>query len=334
MDDIEKYLSEEKYKEAINKCFDINSINLGKILCYILPKFTYDIKTIKVKLLACWTSSHVLREIWNKMSKGNYKWNNIKIVIDEDPDYFVIINAPPNGVFLTEEQKKKSIIFQMEPYMKDKNKHLWGEWSDPDRSKFFHVCSHEKEYNNNEWHLSKSYSELKEMIIEKEEKYDCIVSTVLSDKYCDSGHIKRVDFIKFLDKKEIDVYVFGSNKFNYKNYKGSLPIYEKDNAMFPYKYVFNVENNSIKNYYTEKLIDGILAECLVFYSGCFNVGDFIDDRAFIYLELINFEEDYKKIKNAIENNEWGQRIDIIRNEKKKILDYLQFFPRLERILSK
>jgi len=327
MDEIEKYLSEEKYKEAINKCFDINSINLGKLLSYSLPK----LNVIRIKLLGFWTTSDVLREMWNKMSKGNYKWNNIKIVLDENPDYFVIINSPPNGVFLTDEQKKKSIIFHMEPYVTSNN--YWGEWSNPDVSKFFYVCSHDKEYNNNEWHLSKTYSELTDMIIKKEEKYDFMLSTVLSDKYCDPGHIKRVDFIKFLDTKEIDVHVFGSNKFDYKNYKGSLPIYEKDNAIFPYKYVFNVENNSIKNYYTEKLIDGILGECLVFYSGCFNVGDFIDSRSFIYLELINFEEDYKKIKNAIENNEWGKRIDIIRNEKKKILNYLQFFPRLERILS-
>ena len=46
---------------------------------------------------------------------------------------------------------------------------------------------------------------------------------------------------------------------------------------------------------------------------------------FIYLELNNFEEDYEKIKRAIEGKEWEKRIDIIRKEKMKILNYLQFF---------
>ncbi len=137
-----------------------------------------------------------------------------------------------------------------------------------------------------------------------------------------------------MEKKGFPVHVFGDNKWGYKDYKGSLPQYEKDNAMFPYKYVFNCENNSIKNYYTEKLIDGILAECLVFYSGCYNIRDYIDERAFVYLELSNFEEDFKKVKTAMENNLWEDRIEIIRKEKKKILNYLGFFPRLERIINK
>ena len=372
MNEIEKYISENNYKEALNECYSSNHNYLGILLSYIieddndrlLQQFNNNIKgfgieggvireekeedlfcdkldtntygVVRVKLLANWIDSKGLREIWNKMSQGNYRWNNIKIVLDNDVDYFVVINAPPNGVVLTDDEKKKTIVFRMEPYMDSKNKDMWGEWSSPDVSKFFRVCSHDKgvlDYNNNEWHLSKSYTELKNMTVEKDEKRDSIVSTVLSDKYYDPGHIKRVDFVKFLEKKGMSVDVYGSNVFGYKEYKGSLPSNEKDNAMFPYKYVFNVENNSINNYYTEKLIDGILAECLVFYSGCFNITDFIDERAFIYLELSNFEDDYKKIKKAIEDNEWEKRIDIIRNQKNKILDHLQFFPRLERIIN-
>jgi hypothetical protein len=172
------------------------------------------------------------------------------------------------------------------------------------------------------------------MTIIKDEKLDSIVSTVLSPKYSDPGHIKRVDFVKFLEKKGLPVHVFGSNRWDYKDYKGSLPKYEKNNAMFPYKYVFNCENNSIKNYYTEKLIDGILAECLVFYSGCYNVRDYIDERAFVWLELSNFEADYQKVKKAIEENLWEKRIVHIRRAKKKILEYLSFFPRVERIINK
>jgi hypothetical protein len=85
---------------------------------------------------------------------------------------------------------------------------------------------------------------------------------------------------------------------------------------------------------TEKLIDGILGECLVFYSGCFNAREYIDERAFVYLELSNFEEDYNTVKQAIAEDWHSQRLPYIREAKKKILNYLQFFPRLERIINR
>lgn len=374
MNEIDKYISEKNFDEALQECIRSSHNSLGLLIshiatskgCTIQKILTQQLQTnidglktemkiieetknddisdnpslmsdeendpkIRVKLLTNWTTSAHLRELWNKMSQGNYTWNNIQVVLDDDPDYFVVINAPPKNVDITD--PSKTIIFQMEPYMENKNKHIWKEWAKPDPKMFFKVCTHENEYNNNEWHLSKTYTELKNMHVEKDNKLDNIVSTVLSAKYHDPGHIKRVDFAKFMANKGIPVHVFGSNKWEYKDYKGSLPSHQKDDAMFPYKYVFNVENNSIKNYYTEKLIDGILAECLVFYSGCYNIRDFIDPKAYVYLELSNFEEDYQKVKKAIEDNLWEKRIDIIRKEKQKILDHLQFFPRLERIIN-
>jgi hypothetical protein len=289
------------------------------------------VKTVKtVKLLCNWTSSESLRELWNKMSQGDYTWNNIRLVTDANPDYFVVVNAPPIGVTC---DPSKTIVFQMEPLM-EQNKDHWKEWSAPDPKKFFKVCCHKTGYNNNEWHLSKTYSELKTGSVVKNRDFDGVVSTVLSAKYSDPGHIKRIDFVKYLECEKFPVHVFGDNKWGYVDYKGSLPYHQKDNAMFPYKYVFNCENNRVKNYYTEKLIDGILAECLVFYSGCYNIRDFIDERAFVYLELDNFDDDYNKVKEAIANNLWEERIPYIRAAKKKIMNYLGFFPRLERIINK
>ena len=77
-----------------------------------------------------------LREDWNKMSKGNYTWNDIELVLD-NPDYYVVINSPPPGVTV---EPSKTIIFRMEPYMGGKNKKMWGEWANPDPKKFYRVC--------------------------------------------------------------------------------------------------------------------------------------------------------------------------------------------------
>jgi hypothetical protein len=371
MNEIEKYISVKNYDEAVQECLRNNFNHLGILLSniksvpsHVVRQFHANIEGIKtdgniidevvyernenppllsedevvpvppklttVKLLCNWTSSESLRELWNKMSKGDYTWNNIRLVTDDNPDYFVVINAPPTGVT---PDPSKTIVFQMEPFM-GKNKNNWGDWAVPDPSKFFKVCCHNTDYNNNEWNLHKTYNELKTLMIFKNEDLDGVLSTVLSAKYFDPGHIKRIDFVKYLETQKLPVHVFGDNKWEYTDYKGSLPWNQKDDAMFPYKYVFNCENNNVKNYFTEKLIDGILAECLVFYSGCYNIRDFIDERAFVYLELNNFDDDFKKVKEAMEGNLWEERLPYIRSAKKKILEYLQFFPRLERIINK
>ena len=338
--------------ELLKKHYDNNEINTAFLLSKILKdklknnseynNLTFQIiskldnnifkqKYIKVLLACNWCSSKELCDVLNKMSKGNFVWNNIQIVSEEPCDYYCIINQPPNNFKLVLEN---TIVFIMEPHM-DKNSHLWNtEWLNIDKNKFKWYGSHDKHYNNNEWHLSKTYLELKDEEIIKDENLSNILSTVLSDKYKDPGHIKRIDFIKFLElKDDIKVDVFGGNRFMWNNYKGSLPYHKKDTGSMPYKYTFNVENYQIPNYYTEKLIDGILSECLVFYHGCPNIKELIDEKAFVWLELSNFEEDYKLIKKAIEEDLWSQRLVYIKQAKTKILDELQFFPRLEKIIK-
>lgn len=284
---------------------------------------------IRVLLYCNWCDSKTLCNIWNKMSKGDYTWNNIQIVWEEPADYYVVINCPPITIF---PDTRKTILFQMEPNM-SRNEYIWGDWSKPLNDSFLYCCTHDRDFNNNEWHLSKTYNQLLSEPVVKDETVVQILSTVLSDKYKDPGHVKRIGFIKFLESKGMDVHVYGGNKFEWKNYKGSLPYHNKDNAMFPYKYVFNAENHDIKNYYTEKLIDGILAECLTCYWGCPNIKELIDERAYVYLDLIDFESDFKKIQRMISEDWWSQRIDIIRKEKNRILNDLQFFPRIEGIIN-
>ena len=294
----------------------------------------YEIQSsTRILLIPNWCSSKELCDIWNKMTKfQDYKWNNIQIVWEEPADFYCVINKPNNqGINY---DPKRTIIFQMEPNMKTKP-HFWGEFSDPDIGKFYYVGSHERVYNNVEWHISKTYKELMNESVDKNVELKNILSTVLSNKYEDPGQKLRIDFIKFLEYKEPElVHVFGQNKFKWKNYKGSLPYQSKDDALIPYKYTFNCENNSIHNYFTEKVVDGILSECLVFYSGCPNISEYIDERAFVYLELKDFESDYTLIKNAIEGDLWTERLPYIKEAKKKILNELQFFPRIERIINK
>lgn len=342
---IDKYVAEKNIFGALQECINTEQYYIGLFLGNLLSKdekcqeLLRELETrskgdfsnfIKVKLLCNWCTSEQLAKTWNKMSKGNYTWNKIKVVWSEKPDYYVIINRPPEN---EEYDKKKSIVFQMEPYM-SRRVDLWKEWANPDKKDFLYVCKHaDEEYNNNEWHLSRNYTNLWRDEIVKNPEYDGVISTILSAQYKDIGHVKRIDFVKFLEEK-LAVHVYGNNRWDYKEYKGALPYHCKDDGIFPYKYTFNAENNSIPYYYTEKLIDGILGECLTFYWGCPNIRELIDPRAYVQLELSNFEKDFQIIQTAIKEDWHKERLPYIREAKRKILTELQFFPRLESIIKK
>ena len=107
----------------------------------------------------------------------------------------------------------------------------------------------------------------------------------------------------------------------------------KSNGIREYKYYFMIENNFEKNYITEKLWEPILCETLCFYYGCPNVTDYIDPCAFVLLDIHDFEKSYQIIKQAIEEDWWSQRIEIIKKEKAKILNELAFFPTIDKIIS-
>ena len=300
----------------------------------IIQEIVPDIVQIEVVhkrlyLLCNWMSSQDLCSSWDKMSKGNGIWGNIKVVSEEPCDYYVVINSPPRGMSVPLE---KTILFRMEPHM-EKHPEMWGDWASPDKSKLLFSGFHDTHYNNIEWNIGKTYTELINYKVDKQDDLNHILSTVLSDKYSDIGQIKRIDFVKFLDSKGFPVHVYGGNKFKWVNYKGSLTWHEKDPAMFPYKYTFNVENHMIENYFTEKIVDSILAESLCFYSGCPNIREHIDPDAYVWLELSNFEKDYETIKTAISEDWWSKRLPAIQREKKRIIEEKQFFPRVEKIVN-
>jgi len=276
---------------------------------------------IKVKLICSWTDSPTICRSWNKMSQGDYNWNNVKIVSNdsEKPDYYCLINyTNDKNSYIP----AKTIYMLMEP-----RHHILPQWPDPKKIAFFSVLSR----NNIEWHLSKTYKQLLEEPIIKTQ---CL-STVVSDKYNDPGHIKRIDFLRYLHQQEFEFEfdLYGqSNRFNFSHYRGSLPIWQKDSGILPYKYTIACENSSHPNYFTEKIVDAILGECLCFYWGCPNISDYIDRDAYIILDLDDFEKSFKIIKEAIATDQWEVKIEIIKKEKLKILNDLQFFPTLEKII--
>jgi GR25 family glycosyltransferase involved in LPS biosynthesis len=294
----------------------------------------------RVKMLCNWCSSRDLCCEFSKMNecRGFYENNNIELVSDnENIDYYVIINMPTYDS-LVYYDPKKTIVLQMEPWVYDNTKNwgvkTWGEWAIPDPNKFMKVFRHTESLNNVQWQVSPPEQ------IPGDEKINKVMC-ILSEKIHDEGHKKRVDFLKHIDLGEgmgggmgggIDnIHVYGRK--NYHELKSYIGETDNKKELVKYKYYFSCENNSEKNYATEKIWEPILFECLCFYWGCPNLEEYIDSLAFVRLPLDNPNECISIITKAIEEDWWSQRIDVIKKEKQKILNELGFFPRLNKIIG-
>ena len=297
-------------------------------------------KTIKVKMIGhWWANSKDVCDDFNWMSPNrDYTWKNdeniIKLVWDDDPDYYIIVNKPPNNCYY---DPKKTIVFPMEPIAlgNPNGAHTWGKWYKPNKNKFLHVHGR-PEIINVQWNLKIPYN-MYANDIQSTSKNINRVASIVSHKNWFVGHKLRTDFIKFVQSKTHTLFIDVYGKQNYHNfthYSGQLKNDDRASVLIPYKYYFMCENNSEINYATEKIWEPILCECLCFYWGCPNLDDYIDNKAYIQLDLNDFESSLDTIQRAIKEDWWSQRLHIIRQEKKKILNDLGFFPALNKIIRK
>ena len=307
---------------------------------YSLTKGCISIRqTIRVKMLCNWCSSEALCREWNKMSKGGNRWNTIQLTSeDTNIDYYVIINKPKPGDFFLPE---KTVIFHMEPWCEQSwqtwGVKTWGQWARPDPAKFLQIRSHDTFLNTGFWQINKTYTQLNEEPIVKCEEYGDIISSICSSKYFDPGHIKRIDFMKYIESKDdplVQLHIYNEdNTHKFKSYKGTArPSDDKEKGILPYKYYFMCENNVEKNFITEKLWEPILCESLCFYWGCPNVSDYINPLAYVQLDMNDYEASFQIVRSAIRDNLWEKRLSVIKEEKKKVLDKYNFFPTLENII--
>lgn len=295
-------------------------------------------ETIKIKMLCNWTSSEQLCEEWSNMCDTGFKWKKYELVFtnkSNEVDYYVIINYPQKEAYF---DPKRTIVFQMEPWVYDLNKpwgvKTWGNWAEPNPTDFLAVRGCKSDCHNNAyWQLELKLNDFYNLELFEKTKGN-IISSIMSSKYFDEGHIARVDLLRFLEAKgDVEFDIYGqSNAHNFTNYRSQLPMSNKSQGYKSYKYYFMMENNFEKNYITEKLWEPILCETLVFYYGCPNVSDYIDPRAFVLLDITDFEKSYQIIKQAISEDWWSQRIDIIKKEKRKILEEMSFFPVIDKII--
>jgi len=317
--------------------FKVDSLN-NNFMPHALVLNNYNKQhIIKIKPHCFWTDSITLANNWSRFGYIKdkmiyYPFKNHTIVLDpyeEYPNYHTIVGATNTPFDIN-----KGIHLYMEPNM-EKNIQFSQFCKELDTKCLISV-KHNYFQNMVDWHISKTIEQLLTETIYK--KYDKVLSIIVSGKYVDEGHKLRINFIKELEKRKLtfDIHIYGDcESFNFKNYKGKLPPYSKEDGLYPYKYHFNAENHSINNYVTEKFTDAVLSETLIFYWGCPNLEGIYNKDCFVRLTLNpeNYDKEIELVSKIISNNEWKNRLESIREVKKLILERRSFFPRINNIIQ-
>jgi GR25 family glycosyltransferase involved in LPS biosynthesis len=108
--------------------------------------------------------------------------------------------------------------------------------------------------------------------------------------------------------------------------------------MFPYYYHLVIENSIYPGYFTEKLVDSVLAGCITFYYGCPDIYKYLDSRILIQLSG-NIDKDIKLISSTIGQADnktdsllyYRNMAPILAHERKRLL-YLTAFPTIGRLI--
>lgn len=243
----------------------------------------------------------------------DYTWKDIQLTCNEDYDYAVVIDAVFTQNYF---DPSKTILFRMEPKLL---RELFNNYQQQVKPETFL-----KVYDFNILWTWVGFSDYNQFFTESFEKSK-ILSSIISTNQATPGHTDRLRFLFYLDKLAY-FHHYGDERgrsgyFNGLNsYRGKIAT--KKEGLIPYKYHFNAENSYEYNYFSEKFIDALLCECLAFYAGCLNLEDYIDKDAFIRVDLKNPEQSLEIVRLSIEHNEWEKRIDLIRQEKKKVLEEL------------
>ena len=291
-------------------------------------------KTIRIKPICDCYDNDELYDLLTKMCKIDNKWNNLEITKEDIADYYIILNKPQSD---DKFETKKTIFFQMAPKLDNTDINhgikTWGKWANPDGNLLLQVRNHQFFPNNFFWHFNKTYSQLATEKIPKSDMKSEVISAIVTSNYFSDGQKLRLDFLKYLQKRDPTlINIYGRcRREGFTNFRGELPPFDKSRGLYPYKYTFATESASEINYFTEKIVDPILSETLCFYWGCPNLENYFP-KAFIRLELNDFEEDYLKMKQCLEKDEWSNKLDYIRVAKYRIINQMQILPTLENII--
>jgi hypothetical protein len=276
-----------------------------------------------IRLIKDWKEPDIFRQT----PMGDGKWGDIQFTFDpiEEADGVVVFTRPPFNIDIKCPRGMKWLI-SLEPPTPFHRFHLKS-------YRYFDrvVSQHSRKSGNNHilthgalpWHINKSFSELIKLPPARDMKLDK-VSCIVSNLNWMKGHELRLKFVDFLNKSKFPIELYG---------RGSRPIEDKFDALYPFKYSIAFENSSYKNYWTEKIADCFLSWSIPIYYGCPNILDYFPEGSILLVDPKKPEQSLKKIEEAVQNNYWEKNLNAVAEARDLILNKYQFFPFITNLIG-
>lgn len=158
---------------------------------------------------------------------------------------------------------------------------------------------------------------------------DFSISTIVGNKTWTKQQIMRQE-LWFLQYQIKNRKFFASSFGPPSEIFGNESIGDNKDKLFYSQFHIAIENCSIKNYFSEKILDCFISKTIPIYCGCVNIGDFFNDKGII--KFTNINECIEKCNNLNENS-YEEMIMYVEENYNAALKYLDWRNRLINVLN-
>lgn len=241
---------------------------------------------------------------------GHSAFADVVVVLNSSPQNFIGFYRKGGKWMMSQEPPHESYIWQTKAYtFFDKVFTFW----DPKKFPQHPIVNTQTCLP---WHVKKSFDELIALKASHLKKRNH-VSWITSNLNIRPGHELRLSFMDFLNQNGFKFDLFG---------RGFQPIDDKFDAIAPYNYSIAIENFSCPDYWTEKIADCFLSWTMPVYYGCTNITDYFPKESMILIDPNKPDDAIKKMKDALSQDLWNERLSYIHEARQLILNKYQFFP--------
>ncbi|MCP4645837.1 MAG: glycosyltransferase family 1 protein [bacterium] len=285
----------------------------------------------------------LMHAFWRRMAQDHdaYTWGSLRVLTpgETGADVTLVINHPGITVPYTAAPLNRTVLARLEPTVV--HKHSWGKWTDKAYTdQLLAVLSADDGGHwPVDWNVSLAWADAHEHHPPKSKP--CSVVMSWKGYYPGHKHRQRLAMGHLAAMHEtVDIWGHlqppGTHEMpvGFPHWKGDLPVREKDAGLNQYYYHVCAENSSQRGYFTEKIIDAWLCECLPLYWGCPNLDDYVPAESYVRLPMEKPAECAEMIREIIASPDlWRERLPAIREARRMMLDHWQVWPSLERTLK-
>ena len=111
---------------------------------------------------------------------------------------------------------------------------------------------------------------------------------------------------------------------------GNPYIGDNKDELFKSQFHIAIENCSINNYFTEKILDCFISKTIPIYCGCLNVGDFFNDKGIFKFSKVN---ECIEMCKRLTPDTYNNYVEYVEENYNKALHYIDWRKRIKDILE-